>query len=103
MTRRIDGFRKSAGGLGRINRNHNWSPAATMDPSELAIVLRELHGSGCWFSASLSAPPPIDFLPALGPLILSRDRASHRDLVVYSRASAPLASMSARTGEDGQP
>jgi hypothetical protein len=74
-----------------------------MDPSELAIVLRELHGSGCWFSASLSAPPPIDFLPALGPLILSRDRASHRDLVVYSRASAPLASMSARTGEDGQP
>jgi hypothetical protein len=74
-----------------------------MDPSDWAILLRELQGSGCWFRASGSASVPSDVLQALGPLALSRNGASHRDLLIHSGDSAPPQSMSAKTGADEQP
>jgi hypothetical protein len=63
----------------------------------------ELKASGWWFIPPALATAPTDILSGLGRLVPSRDGALYRDLVPYTRASAPHSSMSARTGTDAQP
>lgn len=63
----------------------------------------ELKVNGWWFIPPALATTPIDILSNLGSLIPSRKRLPYLDLVPYKKASAPHASMSAKTGEGEQP
>ncbi len=72
-------------------------------PVELAMIASGLRTDGWCFIPRGLTNPPTGVLSALGSLVSSPEGALHVDLIPRAKASAPHASMSARTGPDEQP